>query len=338
VTAAGLPALSVFVANLCASGVDLFFVLSGVVLARPYARLGRPFQLASYLRRRARRLLPPYLLAWLLTGLAIHHLTAHPTWWTRSAHTPPFRLSDWFLQIGVLNLGAPPWNLAWWSLNVEVAFYLLIPVLIPALVKLPSRIDAAMAVLAGSVLLAALVPLLLPGGLGALPGAIAGLIQFAPCFAAGLLLARLDLPASLARGLVLVGLCLVVVACHWTSLSPSVGYGLIYAGVVSRALDPGSALARPLGAWHLVWLGERSYSLFLIHWTIWVLILHTASRLVHGHLAFVILTRAVALPLFLLAAMLLFQFSERRFAWGLTTKESFWPRRRRDAAVSELAA
>src|SRR5262245_31184764 len=45
------------------SGVELFFVLSGVVLLRPYVRGARPFKPSTYFLRRIERLWPPYLVA-----------------------------------------------------------------------------------------------------------------------------------------------------------------------------------------------------------------------------------------------------------------------------------
>ena len=81
-------------------------------------------------------------------------------------------------------------------------------------------------------------------------------------------------------------------------------------------------LSRPLATW----IGERSYSLVLIHVTAF----HMTGWLVafvtpHRGLAYAILTRAIGLPLALVLAMLLFHFVERRFARGLVTADRFWP-------------
>src|SRR5437016_3218883 len=55
-----VPFLVDFFSFFTQSGVDLFFVLSGVVLLRPYLRKQRPFDTADYFYRRAKRIYPPY--------------------------------------------------------------------------------------------------------------------------------------------------------------------------------------------------------------------------------------------------------------------------------------
>src|SRR4051812_29205083 len=76
--------------GLTGAGVELFFVLSGVVLLRPYARQRRGFDLALYIRRRIERLWPPYLVVWLLAGACIWLTTYHPSEWTRTANLTSF--------------------------------------------------------------------------------------------------------------------------------------------------------------------------------------------------------------------------------------------------------
>jgi len=109
-------------------GVDLFFVISGFILAMPFAEAhlqgaaGVP--LGRYYGRRLTRLEPPYMInllvlsAWLI--LRGHH-TASELWGHLIAslfyvHAPVFHRGS------VINPGA-------WSLEVEVQFYLLAPLL-----------------------------------------------------------------------------------------------------------------------------------------------------------------------------------------------------------------
>lgn len=110
-------------------GLILFFVISGFLLYRPWlgAALGRrePPPLATYLRSRAARILPAYYLA-LAGAMAL-------VWGLGS--TPGVRLPDadglpLFLIFGqnighatALTLDPPMWTLC-----VEVAFYLCLPV------------------------------------------------------------------------------------------------------------------------------------------------------------------------------------------------------------------
>lgn len=109
-------------------GVRLFFMISGLVLALPFARAtlagGRPVSLRKYFLRRLTRLEPPYLLALALSaamvGLwdhqvpqqVVHHLAASMIY----SHV-------------LFYVGPNPWIPVTWSLEVEVQFYLLAPLL-----------------------------------------------------------------------------------------------------------------------------------------------------------------------------------------------------------------
>ena len=63
------------------SGVDLFFVLSGVVLLRPYLRKNRKLNTGDYFFRRLKRIYPPYFFALLFGALVIWLLNMFPTWY-----------------------------------------------------------------------------------------------------------------------------------------------------------------------------------------------------------------------------------------------------------------
>ena len=104
------------------AGVDLFFVLSGFLLALPFlAEIdgGRSVSIGRYFERRALRILPAYYVA-VFAAAAL------------SAHQPgdmllgvPYLL---FLQ-SFLNGAMPllPYTIPWWSLATEVQFYLALP-------------------------------------------------------------------------------------------------------------------------------------------------------------------------------------------------------------------
>jgi peptidoglycan/LPS O-acetylase OafA/YrhL len=331
--------LLAFSALVGASGVELFFVLSGVVLLRPYLRQGRPFAPATYLYRRVERLLPPYLAAWLVSGLAVYLITRFPSWWSAIAFLPTFHLGDWLAQAGILYFGSVSYNFAWWSLSVEVLFYLLVPLLVPLVVRVPSRIGPCLALLAGAVVFALVLPVWFAGPLAALPKPIAKLLEYSSCFAAGLVMAKVDLPRAAAYVMIALGAVILGGAAALSSqINAHAGYGLVYAGLVCLVLEPQGRLAAAFGRWHLVWFGERSYSLFLVHVAVIVLVYHASSQAIAGRgLSFLIVTRVLAIPLALLAAMVIFSGVERRFARGLVTAEFFWPTRRLPA-VRKAAA
>jgi peptidoglycan/LPS O-acetylase OafA/YrhL len=112
------------------SGVHLFFVLSGFLLFLPFARamlLGRPLPgTVQFYQRRALRILPAYLVA--LAVLA---------WLSTADYAVP--LSGWAVLTHLLMIHDmfPAFNREFegpfWTLAVEVQFYLLLPVLAAAL-------------------------------------------------------------------------------------------------------------------------------------------------------------------------------------------------------------
>ena len=103
------------------------------------------------------------------------------------------------------------------------------------------------------------------------------------------------------------------------------GYGLIFGGVITFAFNNGSfrnILSKPF----MLWLGERSYSLFVVHFSVFYLVDNIISRFITSRTTlYAILSRGIGLPVALFAAMLLFHFVERRFARGLVTANMFWP-------------
>lgn len=93
------------------TGVTLFFVLSGFLLTLPFFN-GAPLRPGRYLRNRALRILPMYYLLVLVAG-----------WWTGQwQHVPKALL---FQEVKLSELF--PMGAVWWSLAVEVQFYLVLP-------------------------------------------------------------------------------------------------------------------------------------------------------------------------------------------------------------------
>jgi peptidoglycan/LPS O-acetylase OafA/YrhL len=104
------------------------------------------------------------------------------------------------------------------------------------------------------------------------------------------------------------------------------GFGLIYMALVSHVLTPRTSASRLLSSPLLVWLGERSYSLFLTHYSIIALACWTTSLFIDGKsLAYFAVSRSLAVIGSLVVACLLFEGVERRFAHGLTTAGMWLP-------------
>ena len=104
------------------TAVGYFFVLSGFVMALVYYRPGVPFNSRSYWLARFSRIYPVYILSFALTCL--HYLNI------LSRIKPPKVWANVLLYQAWIPEYALSFNIAAWSLSVEVFFYLLLPVLL----------------------------------------------------------------------------------------------------------------------------------------------------------------------------------------------------------------
>lgn len=109
-------------------GVDVFFAISGFILALPFARQRlfheKPVSLKAYYIRRLTRLEPPYVISLVLL-LFVHLLILHESF--RNIF-PNFLASLFYVHSFVFDEWSKI-NPVAWSLEVEVQFYLLAPVL-----------------------------------------------------------------------------------------------------------------------------------------------------------------------------------------------------------------
>jgi peptidoglycan/LPS O-acetylase OafA/YrhL len=170
-------------------GVPLFFVISGFILALPFARhyfLATPApSLRKYFLRRVTRLEPPYLLNLVAVALGAA-LADHVPWRTLLPH---LAASAAYLHYAIYRQPSTI-NTVAWSLEVEVQFYILAPLL--------SMVFALRhAVLRRTVLIAAMIAsALLQLATGLSQFTLAGELQY---FLAGLLLADLYLTSMHGR-------------------------------------------------------------------------------------------------------------------------------------------
>lgn len=312
------------------SGVAIFFVLSGFLLYRPWvgARLeGRPGpRPLTYLRRRALRILPAYWVALTVMGLLV------------SAQVPLVFSENWWVYYGLLQSWSSTTILGGigvaWSLSVELAFYVLLPLLAWASARWlrgrePSTQvrwelwvlggSAAVAV-AGRILVRALMPDSVYGN--TLPGMWAW-------FAGGMALAVLsaaygsrplgDRPrlvrsaterplvwwtvAFIALTITAWGLALprnlLVPYTSFNLQAEHVLYGVMAIALVAPAVfydGRRSTVSRVL-SWRLaVWLGLVSYGIFLFHLPLAVQLIKVSDRFPGGILGFssVVLAAATA--------------------------------------------
>lgn len=243
-------------------GVDLFFVISGFIMALTTAGQPRSFAATrDFWRRRIVRVVPIY---WLLTTLVVAVSLIAPAATGYRATASHLLASYLFIPMeDVRGIVAPPLRVGW-SLNFEMYFYLVFGLLL----LLPRRWLAA--ALTGWVTLSVLLGQWLSPQ-APLPVMLTQpcLIEFACGAGLGLLhLRRVTLPVPAALALVLAGLCAFIVGDATGNghdllprLLPSVGllYGLtsLEAGDQAGRFNFRRPAALALGDW--------SYSLYLTH-------------------------------------------------------------------------
>ncbi|TPG36044.1 acyltransferase family protein [Mycolicibacterium hodleri] len=279
-------------------GVPIFFVLSGFLLFAPWVRAAartdgqRPYvppSLSRYAWHRVRRIMPAYVITVLAAYLLYHFRTAGPnpghTWMglfrnltLTQIYTDDYLFS--YLHQGLTQM---------WSLAVEAAFYVALPILAYLLVVVLCRRQwHPVRLVLGLVVLAAISPgwLVLVHATDFLPdGAPLWLPTYLMWFIGGMLLAAL-LPLGVkAYATVCVPLAL---ACYFIAATPIAGApttspaelreGLIktlfYAVISTLMVAPLALRGRDGGrGWYqqfmasrpMVFLGEISYEIFLIH-------------------------------------------------------------------------
>ncbi|MGH0034545.1 MAG: acyltransferase family protein [Myxococcota bacterium] len=246
-------------------GVDLFAFLSGFVISYTYGeRLGRfaPGAAARYLWRRLARIYPLHLFVLLLFVLALSYLNGE------SAVALAVGDDRFWLQLFLLNgWGLEDrfgWNAPSWTVSSEWFCYLVFPLLAPALGRV-RRGETAV----GLALLVFAATLLVLSRVGR-PDFDAfldwGLVRIGGEFAVGCLLFRAHRDgygrrapwgwiglAALAAGLTLCAI--------WPPAAVASFAVLVYA----LAQDP-APLRAVFGRRTVVWLGEISYSIYMIHW------------------------------------------------------------------------
>jgi peptidoglycan/LPS O-acetylase OafA/YrhL len=110
-------------------GVELFFAISGFILGVPFASqylLEAPrVKLKPYFLRRLTRLEPPYFLA-LFASAVVQYFVAHRSF---AEMAPHLIAHSFYVQNLAFGAFVRPVNSVAWSLEVEIQFYLLVPLL-----------------------------------------------------------------------------------------------------------------------------------------------------------------------------------------------------------------
>jgi len=305
--------------HLTSSGVQLFYVLSGILLLSPYLKGERPFSPERYFWRRAERLGPSYAASWLFVGAMAAALSAWPSWFSLE-RVAPFAWEAWLAQVFIFDPYQVYYNPVMWSLEVELSFYPTLPLWLwlyrrtrPGKLGHLLAFGLATAVSLGLQQVARFhfepFPLNIISTFG----------LYLPCFLLGVALAGQPFTAREGAGLALLGGAYVGASLVWAPANVAPAFGLLYAGLVvlARAWTPARTLfsARPI-----VWLGERSYSLFLMHFPAIFVANHLAAFAFEGKTwGYFLLSRGLSLALMFALALPLFHWVESRGARGLST-------------------
>jgi peptidoglycan/LPS O-acetylase OafA/YrhL len=271
-------------------GVPIFFVLSGFLLFRPWiksaATAGPSPSVSSYARHRVRRIMPAYAVTVFAAYVVyqFHSLKPNPghTWigLVRNLTLTQIYTGNYlgnYLHQGLTQM---------WSLSVEAAFYLVLPALAYLLLTLLCRGRwQPVGVLAGLGGLALISPawLTLVHTNDWLPNvARLWLPSYLAWFVAGMILAVLQAMGVVCYALVAIPLAVIsyLIAATPiggapttapTGLAEAVIKSTFYAVIAALAVAPlalggnqgwyaGVLASRPM-----VWLGEISYEIFLVH-------------------------------------------------------------------------
>jgi peptidoglycan/LPS O-acetylase OafA/YrhL len=278
-------------------GVPIFFVLSGFLLFAPWVRSLAQDRPAPSVRRyawhRVRRIMPAYVITVLAAYVLYHFRTAGPN--------PGHTWMGLVRNLTLTTIYTDHYMFAWlhqgltqmWSLAVEVSFYVALPALVYLLIVVCCRRRWRPGVLlTGLALLALISPawLTLVHTTTGLPdGAQLWLPTYLAWFLGGMLLAVLAQMGVRAYGFLCIPLALV---CFFIASTPIAGepttsptelrealFKTVFYTVIATLMVAPLALgnsgwyAALLASRPLVFLGEISYEVFLVHLVIMELVM-----------------------------------------------------------------
>jgi peptidoglycan/LPS O-acetylase OafA/YrhL len=270
-------------------GVPIFFVLSGFLLFRPWVKAaatdGPPPSVSRYARHRVRRIMPAYVITVLIAYVLYHYREAGPnpghSWLglVRNLTLTQIYTDGYlgkYLHQGLTQM---------WSLAVEAAFYVLLPLLSYALLVLICRRRWQPRLLLGAIAALTLISpgwLLLVHTVHQIPdGARLWLPTYLAWFLGGMSLTVLQAKGARCYAAVAIPLAII---CYFivstpiagapttspASLPEAVWKTVFYAVIATLAVAPLALgdrgwYSRMLASRPMVWLGEISYEIFLIH-------------------------------------------------------------------------
>ncbi|WP_317203497.1 acyltransferase [Janthinobacterium sp.] len=236
------------------AGVDLFFVLSGYLI---YGSLmARRQNVGRFLRRRAVRIYPAFSAVFLLYLALSYALPAESKIPAGAGAAARYLAQNYFLLAGFM--AAPPLITVAWSLSYEMLYYLAVPALIGvfALRARSARWRCAFF---------ALVSLLMAAGFAAFGGPVRLLMFIAGIFLRETLAAGRAGPRDAGALLALLLGMAALLAPGPLLFKTGALFGAFFLLCWTCFSHPRGGLARAMAWTPLRWLGNMSYSFYLLH-------------------------------------------------------------------------
>jgi peptidoglycan/LPS O-acetylase OafA/YrhL len=298
-------------------GVDFFFVLSGFIITHVYLASFQKLNggaLRIFLWHRFIRLYPVHVT--MLLAMIAMVLIAKAS--GRDFSEAYFKTSDLVWQFLMLHAwgfaDVASWNVPSWSISAEWFAYLLFPLMTPGLFALRSRTAAAALAVASLAVMTAIF-IVLKWDLNSFVGAPA-LLRVTGEFVCGAALCRLVTIEGVSRrwsgdlvGAIALAAFLVAAS---AGVSDFILVALLAITIFGTAVANGF-LANFLGSRVGVWLGETSFSIYMIHFPILIVLRRIYEKLGYanwpaaGHATAFVLAFAIVIA----AAALLYYAVER---------------------------
>ena len=277
------------------AGVEIFFVISGFVL--PYALSKNGYRLRNYgtfLYKRLARLEPPYLVS-----IAVVLVIAAVSPLVPGFHGDAFKLDlpRLLSHLGYLSsfLHYQWYNIVYWTLAIELQFYLSIALLFPLLVN--KNTFTRMAVVSGLLLLS----------LVSMQDYL--LFKYLPFFSIGIVSFQYysDLMRS---GTWCFWLMACAFFCFITMGAAATIFAVAAALAIAAAKNHAGKVKSGNRTWQfLTWMGTLSYSLYLLHVPVGGRVINLGARFVSGPLGHIFILMLAILASFL-ASWLLHRYVE----------------------------
>lgn len=258
-------------------GVDAFFILSGFVLAHVYAdkfSSWQPGVYISFLKARIARIWPLHLFMLCVVAVAVFSIP-----WLRSTYTDAdqrfslscfgasaFLIQNWFHWLPGC------WNTPSWSLSAEWFAYLIFPAVV--FMTQRARKPTTSIFLAGVCLLGLCVVMLLKGVSSLNVTGVPGMIRMAGEFCCGCYMYRAVGTGLRTFPVIADFFVLVLLAASLIARNDFLCLFAIALIVLLAAQEQGP-VARLFATPFVVFLGEISYSVYLVHW----IVLQVANRI-----------------------------------------------------------